>query len=106
MLHELLFHLHFLLIVNLLLMMKAAAALTGGGGGGVAVAFFFVLLLFFFLLEDVVSVCCFVCLFALTSLGFLSLFEICFEDEFDFDFVDDEKKTRQATVAKVILKPK
>ncbi len=71
------------------------AALTGGGG--VAFAFFFVLLLlFFFLLVDVVSVGC--CFLTLVSLGFLSLLETCFEEEFDFDFVDDEKKRRHATV--------
>ncbi len=77
-------------------------ALTGDGGGdgGVAFAFFFVLLLlFFFLLEDVVSVgCCCCCFFELASLVFLSLFESCFDDEVDFDFVDDEEKARNATV--------
>ena len=72
---------------------EVAVAFTGAGG--VASAFFLFLLLVFFLAEDVVSFCCF---FVLASLDFLFLFAVCFDEEFDFVFVDDEKKSRVATV--------
>ena len=61
-------------------------ASTGGVGG---VTFFF------FLFADFVSVCCFL---ALVSFGFFSLFEGCFDEDVDFDLVDDVKNNRNATV--------